>query len=287
MLSAMPLATSAVLRGLGARPFELASGAARLRVWELGPEDGEPWILLHGLGSTGLSWRAPLARLKADCRLLVPELTEHGGSRCPDGGLNVRQGVAAVHELAAARCAGRPAGLAGISLGGWIAVRAALARPELFSRLILVAAAGYRDQDWERVARLVTIRDAGDLERFFGALFVRTPLALRLAKPLFRAAYQAPAVRHVLHSTAEADAFTAADLARLELPVGLVWGERDGLFPLAVGEAMAAALPRSRLSVLPRCAHGVQWEQPRLLAAEIDRLRGDLLTAAEPAAAPA
>ena len=34
--------------------------------------------------------------------------------------------------------------------GGWIAVRLALARPDLVARLLLVVPGGYRDQDWER-----------------------------------------------------------------------------------------------------------------------------------------
>lgn len=284
MTGLLSAATATALRALGARPTERRLGGFDLRVWEVGPADGEPWILLHGLGSTALSWRAPIARLRRDCRLWVPELSEHGGSRCPSGGLNVREGVAAVRELAAIAGGGRPVNLAGISLGAWIAVRAALALPDAWQRLVLVAAAGYREQDWERIGRLVTIETIDDVERFYRALFVRTPLVLRGARGLFRDAYSSRAVRHVLTTLGEEDAYGDAELAALRPPVGLIWGEADGLFELPVAERMAAAIPNARLTVIPGCAHGVQWERPRQLAEAVCALRE---STAQPAAAPA
>ena len=284
MLRLMPAATAAALLPLGARPSRERLGKLTLKVWEAGPRDGEPWILLHGLGSTALSWRAPLARMRRECRLLVPELSAHGGSECPAAGLGVGEGVAALLELAERRLPGRRVNLGGISLGAWIAVRAALAEPDRVARLVLVAAAGYRDQDWERVARLVGIRSLADVDRFYRAMFVRTPLLLRAGRRAFLAAYTSPAVRHAMAATGEADAYADAELRRLKHPVGLIWGEADGLFRLDVARKMAAAIPRSQLVVLADCAHGLQWEQPRRFATAMDELRRSL---SGPASAPA
>jgi pimeloyl-ACP methyl ester carboxylesterase len=267
MLGLMPAATAAALLPLGARPVRHQLGEIDLKVWQLGPADGEPWILLHGLGSTALSWRAPLALLRRDCRILIPELSAHGGTVCPGGSPGVAGGAAATLELAQAVFGERPVNLGGISLGAWIAVRAALAAPDRVSRLVLVAAAGYRDQDWQRITRLVTIETLADVERFYRVMFVRTPLLLRAGRRIFRAAYSSAAVRRVLTSTEEAEAFGDGELATLRQPVGLIWGEADGLFELTVARRMAAAIPRSHLVVLPGCAHGLQWERPRLLAA--------------------
>ncbi|MFQ5351163.1 MAG: alpha/beta fold hydrolase, partial [Thermoanaerobaculia bacterium] len=100
LLGLMPTATAAALLPLGARPVRRRLGEVDLKVWRTGPTDGEPWILLHGMGSTALSWRAPLGRLRGDCRVLVPELSELGGTRCPRHGLGVGDGVAAILELA-------------------------------------------------------------------------------------------------------------------------------------------------------------------------------------------
>jgi pimeloyl-ACP methyl ester carboxylesterase len=266
MLRFMPTATAAALLPLGARPVRRRLGEVDLKVWQVGPVDGEPWILLHGLGSTALSWKAPLSLLRRDCRLLVPELSAHGGTVCPGNGLGVSDSVAVISELAASSFPGRRVNLGGISLGAWIAVRAALADPDRFARLVLIAAAGYRDQDWQRVSRLVKIRTLEDVEHFYRVMFVRTPLLLRAGRRAFRSAYSSPAVEQVLAATEEADVYDDEELARLDQPVGLIWGEADGLFELPVAHKMAAAMPRSHLVVLPGCAHGLQWERPRLFA---------------------
>ncbi len=266
MLELMPTATAAALLPLGARPVRRRLSGADLKVWQAGPADGEPWILLHGMGSTAMSWRAPLALLRRDCRVLVPELSAHGGSVCPDGGLGVAAGAAAVLELARSAFGDRPVNLGGISLGAWMAVRAALAEPDRVAGMMLVAAAGYRDQDWERISRLVTIDTLADVDHFYRVMFVRTPLLLRAGRRMFRSAYASDSVRHVLAATDEADAYGDAELAGLSQPVGLIWGEADGLFELPTARRMAAAIPRSHLVVLPDCAHGLQWEQPRRFA---------------------
>jgi pimeloyl-ACP methyl ester carboxylesterase len=284
MLRLMPTATAAALLPLGARPVRRRLGDVDLKVWQIGPAEGEPWILLHGLASTAMSWRAPLARLRRDCRVLVPELSAHGGTVCPGRGLGIGDGAAAVLELARISFGERPVNLGGISLGAWIAVRAALAAPERVGRLVLVAAAGYRDQDWQRISRLVDIDSLEDVERFYRVMFVRTPLLLRAGRRAFRGAYASPSVKRVLTTIAEADAYGDDDLAQLRQPVGLIWGEADGLFELPVARKMAAALPCSHLVVLPGCAHGLQWEQPGLLAAAFRELQSSMTP--PPRAAP-
>ena len=64
-----------------------------------------------------------------------------------------------------------------------------------------------------------------------------------------------------------------------------IWGEADGLFHLSTARRMAAAVPHSRLVVLPDCAHGLQWEQPQRFAAAFRDLQSS--PTAPPLAAPA
>ena len=281
----MPTATAAGLLPLGARPTRMTIGEVDLKLWQLGPRDGEPWILLHGMGSTALAWWAPLLPLRRDCHVLVPELSAHGGTASPGGGLGVAAGVELVLKLARRSFGERPVALGGISYGAWIAVRAALAAPRRVSRLILVAAAGYRDQDWERIGRMVNMETPADVDRYYEAMFVRTPLPLRLGRRAFLRIYTSAGVKHLLASTREADAFGGEELARLEPPVGLLWGEQDGLFRLPTARKMAAAIPRSHLEVVPGCGHGLQWERPRAFARAFGALRTSMN--GSPATAPA
>jgi pimeloyl-ACP methyl ester carboxylesterase len=46
----------------------------------------------------------------------------------------------------------------------------------------------------------------------------------------------------------------------------IVWGRRDLIVPVEVGEQYARALPRSRLSVVEGAGHFIEMEQPEALA---------------------
>lgn len=257
----------------GGRRRRFRSGPVSLVYHRLGPEDGEPWVLLHGLGANAVSWYPVLRALKRECRLVVPELSVLGGTRGPRHGLGIGEASRVLAALIEQEMDGGPVTLAGISLGGWAAVRLALDRPELVSRLLLVDAGGYRDQDWEAIESLVRVEDLAGVDRLYGALFVRAPWLLRRARATFLETYTSRAVRDVLEDLSEADTFDDADLARIQVPTGLIWGECDGLFTVATARAMTAALPHATLEVLPNCGHAIHLEVPKRLTAAIQRFR--------------
>jgi abhydrolase domain-containing protein 6 len=280
------LATALYLRLLGARRKRLVKGPLSLAYYTVGPEDGEPWVLLHGLGSVAAGWSPVLRGLRRSCRILVPELSALGGTRCPGGGLGIQQGVEILTELIESELGPRPVTLAGLSLGGWMAARLALAHPARVARLALIDSGGYRDQDWETIQSLVTIDDLAGVDRLYGALFVRVPWLMRISRTSFLKAYTSRSVRSVLQGLTAADTFTDADLARLRMPVALIWGERDGLFTVETARAMAAALPQARLDVLPGCGHALHLECPRALVQALQRFRRATAATARPAAEP-
>jgi 2-hydroxy-6-oxonona-2,4-dienedioate hydrolase len=267
------LLTMSYLWLLGARRRRLQVGPVSLVYYRIGRADAEPWVLLHGLGSVAASWGPVLRRLRGDCRMIVPELSVLGGSAIAEGGLGVRPGAEAVARLIEAEFGGRPVTLVGISLGGWLATRLALDRPELVARLVLVDAGGYRDQDWDAIERLVRVHDRAGIERLYPALFVRVPWIMRLSRAAFLKAYTSRAVTGVLDGLTEADTFNAEDLGRLRMPTALIWGEKDGLFRLETARAMAAALPNATLQVLEGVGHAVHLERPARLAAALQRVR--------------
>ena len=269
MLWLLRLLTRAALRRFGARPFRFETRSASMTIYRTGPAGGEPWLLVHGLGSTTLSWHAVLKALRRDCDLVLPEMSELGGTRIPGGGLNVREGVEVLADIIMRLFPGKKVTVAGVSLGGWMATRLALDHPNLIKQLVLVNAAGFQDQDWHRIQDLVDVRNLEDVERLYGALFHGTPFYMALARRGFLRAYKSRAVRRVIGSIEPADGFSRADLQRLEMPVALVWSDQDGLFTLEVGREMDRALRHSKLYVLENCGHAAQWDCPAAMAAAI------------------
>jgi pimeloyl-ACP methyl ester carboxylesterase len=261
------------LRLLGARRHVLEAGPVSLVYYSIGPADGEPWLVLHGLGSIAASWSPVMRRLRRGCRLLVPELSMLGGTRCPDDGLGIPAAVEALRALIDREAGSRPVTVLGLSLGGWMAVRLALAHPERVARLALVDIAGYRDQDWKRIQSLVEVRDLAGVDRLYRALFVEVPWLMAISRPTFLEVYTSRAVRNVLAGLTEADTFDDADLATLRMPAVVIWAEADGLFTVETGRAIAAALPRASLEIVPHCGHAIHMERPRALNAALQRFR--------------
>lgn len=261
------------MRALGARPERHEIAGCELVVHRLGPADGEPWILLHGLGSTALSWAPAIRALRRDCELAVPELSVLGGSRIPGDGLTVSRAVALLPALLEQLFPGRAVTVAGTSLGGWMAIRLALTAPEQVARLVLLCPGGYLDQDWLTIEAIMSVRSRQDVPRLVGALFSDPPWWMHMAHGAFHSVYTAPAVQAVLRATVPEEAFGDTDLAQIHCPTALLWGEDDGIFRVDVGRRMAAALPQSELFVLPAAGHVAHWETPRAFRTALAAVR--------------
>lgn len=122
---------------------ELEWRGTRLRYAVGGPADDRvaPLVLVHGLGGTIENWQALAPALAARHRVLVPDLPGHGGSAPLPEARHVDALAEAVLATVDAEDS-RDAVWIGHSLGGVVALRAAVLRPEAARGLVLVAAAG-------------------------------------------------------------------------------------------------------------------------------------------------
>ncbi len=231
-------------------------------------------VLLHGFTQTRQSWRRTVQALGAPgYRALVPDLPGHGqaAQRTP----SFDACTAYVRALGPERFT-----LGGYSMGGRIALHAALALPDRVERLVLVGAGPGIGDASERAAR----RTADDaLAERIEEIGVEAFAAEWGAQPLF--AGQPPRVA----AAANADRLrnTAAGLAAalrglgtgvmdplwdrlgdLAVPVTLVVGERDEKFR-ALAEQMRERLPDARLSLIPGAGHAAHLERPDAVAYQL------------------
>lgn len=125
-------------------------------------------------------------------------------------------------NLAVARL-DRPSALMAQSMGGVIAILAALQRPERVTHLVLATTSAGIDlsamaaKDW----RLSFVKENPTLPRWL--VDYQGDLSLRLAE--------------------------------ISVPVLLLWGDHDPISPVAVGKRLKALLPRSRLIIIKRGEH--------------------------------
>lgn len=132
-----------------------------------------------------------------------------------------------------------PSALVAQSMGGVIAIRVALARPDLVSHLILAATSGGMDitgsgaQDWRPFVR----SDHPALPDWF--INYHEDLTERLPE--------------------------------VEMPVLLLWGDSDPISPVAVGEKLAACLPHAELRIIEDADHDLGYTHATQVAALIDQ----------------
>ena len=108
--------------------------------------EGEPLVLVHGLGGAASNWLALAPLLVPGRRVLVPELPGHGGSEALPAAPNLNVFADRIAELAELEgCARRP--VVGHSLGGAIALAAGDPPAGDRERLVLAAAAGISSGD--------------------------------------------------------------------------------------------------------------------------------------------
>lgn len=230
-------------------------------------------VLLHGFTHTGASWARMAAALPERYRPVAPDLRGHGsaGAARP---VSLEAVLGDLGALAAERFT-----LAGYSMGGRIALHAALAMPERVTRLVLIGASPGLATASERAERAAADEQlAGELEaatiEAFARRWAQTPV---LALPEEVAAEvhadrlrSAPAgLAAALRGLGTGALPSLWDrLGELPMPVTLVAGERDVKFR-AIASDMAARLPQARMAIVPGAGHAVHLEAPEAVAAII------------------
>jgi pimeloyl-ACP methyl ester carboxylesterase len=235
-----------------------------LRFAVRGPEDAPPLLLLHGLGDSLAGWSQLAGPLSRRHRLHLIDLPGHGLShRPPDWKLRTLVDAVASY----ARDLRDPI-LLGHSLGGWIALRLAIAQAVRPRAIVLVNPAGatLTREEWAPFRALVSARDREGVQRYFDRAFYRPPLLLRLFPSEIVKAMWAECSQGILDAVEEADFLRPAELDGLRTPVRLLWGTSDRMLPDGTLDFFRRALPRAEILLLEKAGHLPHLEAPRALA---------------------
>jgi 2-succinyl-6-hydroxy-2,4-cyclohexadiene-1-carboxylate synthase len=173
-----------------------------------------------------------------------------------------------------------PAGavVCGYSMGGRIALRAALAEPDRWPALVLVGvSAGVDDPDARRKAdeELAARIESSTIEDVVGhweaqPVFATQPPGLVAAQREGRLSHDPVELARLLRTHGQGVMTAVWDrLPELELPVLLLAGGLDEKY-VAAGERMAALMPHAECRAVPASGHAPQLEAPDAVAELID-----------------
>lgn len=259
-------------------PFAIRDGV-RL-YWRVdGDEAAPPLVLLNSIGTDMALWDGCMPMLSRRCRVLRIDTRGHGASDAPAGDYDLP--MLAADVVAVMDAAGfADATIAGVSLGGMIAMQLALDHGSRVAALALICTSATMDATaWTQ--RIATVHTSGTeaiadlaMGRFLSPGFTRTHAAV--AASIRRGLIAMADEGYAGAGAAIRDMAVIDRLSSLTQPVLIVAGDRDTSTPFAGhGERIAAAIPHAQVVHLD-AAHLAPIEAPTALAgALITLVEGD------------
>lgn len=229
---------------------------------------GPSLLYLHGAGGSG-NVVAFAESLAEQFDVILPDHPGFGESDLPPWLDNIHDAAYFYLDLMA-HLNLRDVHVVGSSLGGWLAMEIAVRSTERIKSLVLSGAAGLNNKEarrgdifmWEPHQRIRNmIVDQALAERLLSmkpseeqaAIAVKNEFAT--ARLAWEPRFFDPHLHKWLH--------------RIDVPVHIVWGDADAVFPLPFGENLQRHIPGAALTVIPKCGHLPHVEQPERFKALI------------------
>lgn len=232
---------------------------------------GPAVLFAHGMGLDSRLFEPQVAAMSGDFRTVAYNLRAHDTRGTEPYTLYdlVSDFVAELDQRGIERCV-----LVGMSMGGYLAVRAALVAPQRLCGVVLIGASvvpfpselvtGWRAdaQLWRHRPELGTVQGRADAQQNFSAHTRKSQPELialwarRIARRSGAASY-----REFL-SWAEQDDVRKTFAQQMKLPCLLIHGQEDAAVPLAHALETHRLLPMAKLMVLPYAGHAANLECP-------------------------
>jgi pimeloyl-ACP methyl ester carboxylesterase len=220
-------------------------------------------VFLHGIGGSSHTFRDQWARLKGAARIIIPDLPGHARSAGPPFE-TIAQGASwlaeFVKELGLKKFI-----LAGHSMGGAIALEAALEELPGIQALIIISSGAKLKVDPE-IVRGINERFAEFAPEFVDRMLSEETSA-DLREDVMQDFLSTSRETHLADFRA-CDSFDRMDrVSAIRLPTLVINGSEDGLIPLKYGEYLANNIPGAVMKVMHGTGHIPVLERPTELVA--------------------
>jgi pimeloyl-ACP methyl ester carboxylesterase len=244
-------------------------------------------VLLHGIAASSATWDDVIPRLARYCKVIAPDLIGHGESDMPPGDYSLGGYANLVRDLLTVLGEERGT-IVGHSLGGGVAMQFVYQFPERSERIALISSGGLGREvhpilraaalpgaelvlPWlsvvgdrsitmlAKLAQRVGLRESADLAQTW-----RSFVALK--NPVGRRTFL-----HTVRDIIDVGGQRVSAMDRLylaaELPMLIVWGEKDPLIPASHAHRAHEVVAGSRLEIFAGAGHYPYIEDPERFAA--------------------
>jgi len=264
----------------------LTHGLSRIRYELAGPKDGPAYILINGLTQYVEIWHPYRDALVArGFRVAIFDLLGQDVSEKPTLFINPDDQVAVVSELVDEIRGNGPVFLAGISFGGVIALRYAIAHSDRIAGLVPISAfAEVSPQLYLLGKAMMTGLVLGGTGYLMDLLFPMNLSnawigphihALETAKRRGWLLNDVFALQNLMESFLDFEPLTP-HLSSISVPTMILNGEFDFLTPRPLQESMRVHIPNSELVIVPDAYHAFTLEKPALTADLLARFAQDV-----------
>jgi 3-oxoadipate enol-lactonase len=244
---------------------------------------GEPVVLVHGLADDHRAWRRVVAPLMLTRRVVLYDLRGHGGSPLGDDadGSLAQLGadlIAVLDDAGLERAA-----IAGFSLGGTIAMRAAIDAPERVSALALVGTSSRVNstaRSWYEERAALVERDDPELRATLDGdtedVYRNRPGEIEAGLRIRRESTADPGgfANACLAMAGLNEAPLDPELGAIKAPTVILAGDADQHCPPRASEIIAERIEGSTMRVLENTGHPLPVERPDEVAAAIEEVSG-------------
>ena len=218
-------------------------------------------LLLHGALGSSRHFDAIVPVLEEQYAVHRFDFHGHGGTPLPSSPLSIEIYTSQLldyirrHQLA-------PAAIFGYSMGGYVALRAALEAPDAVQRIQTLAT----KFNWSPGS---AAKESRQLDAAF--LLSKAPAFITQLETLHGEGWERllPATAGLMTSLGAAPLLTPDDLSKINIPVRLMVGDRDAM--VSIEETLQAfkSLPQASMAVLPDTKHPLEKVNNAVLIWEI------------------
>ncbi|MEN6464414.1 MAG: alpha/beta hydrolase [Syntrophaceae bacterium] len=252
-------------------------GNVNTRFWEYG--EGEPLILIHGLGTSIEVFEPNIPELAKTCKVYAPDLVGFGYSDKPKANYTMAFLTDFLHDFLVQMNINK-ASLLGVSMGGGIALKYAIDYPDRMDKLILEDSAGL-GRELALPLRLTSIPLLSKLSflkyRRAIAVYMRTlvhdPKAMTdemidFYYKIFSLPGAIEAFSSVLINSCSLRGINediikgiTDKLSLIKCPTLIIWGKQDRSLPVKDALLANKEIPGSKLHLFDNCGHFANLEK--------------------------
>ncbi len=238
--------------------------------------DGQPVVLLHGFGTSHLSFKKIIPSLSKHFKTYAFDLKGFGKSDKPlDGRYSVYDQAVAVEEYLLKHHLNKIV-LIGHSYGGGVALVLALMHPELIDKLVLIDSASY-DQQLPKLLNFLQIPVIGKIG------FFMIPSSIEVKESYKYAFYDNSKIpkdiiteytKNMYLPNAKSAYYQASEVLipkdidkiskeykKIKIPTLIIWGENDIVIRKDKAYRLHEDIKNSKLYIIPHCGHIPQEEK--------------------------